>query len=165
MPRTISSDQTEMRISRLEWKLVYRDAYGSQVREYPLPHEVGVVAVTGGRDFPEGMNDLVQRVLAPYHSPSTILMNGGARGLDRIAFRVWTEDFESPALTVPAIWSRHGNGAGPERNIRMLRGLNRPGRAEIKPDIMFVFPGGVGTAHAAAIALQAGIPRVLVEQL
>lgn len=99
-----------------------------------------IVLVTGGRNF----NDpaFISRHLHVIHAgePITLLIEGGARGADRIA-RNWAENRGIPVRTFPADWDKYGRAAGHIRNTQMLE--------EGKPDLVVVFPGGAGTANMA----------------
>lgn len=68
------------------------------------------------------------------------------QGADQLAFE-WAIDRGIPAFPFPAPWKKHGRGAGPMRNSRMLR----YGR----PHIVIAFPGGAGTADMLAKAARA----------
>ncbi len=106
-----------------------------------------VCLVTGGRDFTD--EDFVFATLDAVHTSTgfTVLVHGGARGLDRTADR-WALD--RGGVTVrrynisPAEWERQGKSAGRNRNRQMFD--------ENEPGVVVVFPGGRGTAHAAGIA-------------
>src|SRR5882757_8095154 len=108
------------------------------------------VIVCGGRDFKSPAQ--VWRALDRIHAatPITELMQGGARGVDTFA-REWAA-FRHPKkikrYVCYADWDKHGRGAGPIRNARML---------EWKPDRVIAFPGGNGTADMIAQAARAGV--------
>lgn len=95
----------------------------------------------------------------------SVLVNGGARGADRLAAVYWTKLMRlwcSSAVptgakpdyyveTYRADWARYGNSAGPIRNQQMLdTGL----------DMLLAFPGGNGTANMIGICEGAGVPVV-----
>jgi hypothetical protein len=109
------------------------------------------VLVCGGRDF----NDpsFVFRHLYHQHdqSPITLLISGGASGVDRFA-NSWAEGRHIATLEIRAQWKKHGRAAGPLRNAEMLR-LG-------KPDLVMAFPGGKGTANMVEQATQHGVTVV-----
>lgn len=115
-------------------------------------------AVTGGRDFEDESMTLAALCRLPAWS---VLINGGARGADRLAAATWRRLMHSwhPSVgladhyvqTYPADWREHGRSAGAIRNQRMLdTGL----------DMLLAFPGGRGTAHMVDICGRAGVPIV-----
>lgn len=95
------------------------------------------VLVCGGRDYDDEAR--IYAVLDAEASvvPITMIIQGGARGADTLA-RLWSESRSVDCLSVPANWSKHGRGARPIRNARML---------DYKPDLVIAFPGGIGTAN------------------
>lgn len=72
---------------------------------------------------------------------------GADRWADEWAVVNWTglEEY-------PADWNTYGRAAGPIRNKQML--------TEGKPDIVFAFKGGRGTANMIKLAKEAGIEVV-----
>jgi ribA/ribD-fused uncharacterized protein len=98
--------------------------------------------VSGGRDFDD--IEFIVRNLNRLHKARTIteLVHGGARGVDTIC-GYWADEIDGIKSTkVPAKWrDENGNydkGAGHKRNQRML--------TEFRPQALFAFPGGTGTA-------------------
>ncbi len=68
----------------------------------------------------------------------SVVIEGGARGADRIA-REEAEALGIHVATVRALWDFHGRGAGCRRNEAMAR---------LQPDYVYAYPlGGPGTAH------------------
>ena len=108
------------------------------------------VLVCGGRDFAD--RDTVFRALnalAEKYGRLNVIQ-GGARGADRLALD-WALQAPSVQLSnYPADWQRHGKAAGAIRNQQMLD--------EGKPDLVLAFPGGRGTADMVRRAKAAGIP-------
>jgi hypothetical protein len=104
--------------------------------------------VCGGRHY---RNDQAVRLILEaalrWYAPLTIIA-GGARGADRLA-RAWADERGVPCVTYPANWALHGMSAGPIRNRQML--------VEGKPDMVFAFPGGSGTADMVRQAREAGV--------
>lgn len=96
-----------------------------------------IVAVTGGRDFNDRVAvylalDLFNRDIAPIG----LLVEGGARGADRLA-REWANENHVHVATVNAIWEGPNRRyAGPIRNQAM---------AQLNLDALIAFPGGNGT--------------------
>lgn len=103
------------------------------------------IAVTGGRRFGLKREErlIICATLDGYWSPDLKLAQGGAEGVDHVCAEWYIERRSRQRLdpVVPvgflADWNRLGNGAGHERNGRMLR--------EFKPDILVAFPGDTGT--------------------
>lgn len=81
-------------------------------------------------------------------TPFTLIIEGGARGADRLA-RNYAKVMDIPCETYDAEWDKYGRGAGPIRNKRML--------IEGKPDLVVAFPGGGGTANMIEQSRKAGI--------
>jgi YspA, cpYpsA-related SLOG family len=78
----------------------------------------------------------------------SVVVEGGARGADRIA-RDEARSLGIHVATVPALWRRFGRSAGPRRNQAMLR---------LRPDVVHAYPlGGRGTAHMIDAAERAAI--------
>lgn len=103
------------------------------------------VLVCGGRDFADYA--LVKSALSKLPA-GTSFCHGGARGADALAQRFSTESC-LPVRCFPAEWDKHGKGAGPIRNQRMLD--------EFKPNVVVAFPGGPGTSDMVSRAKRAGI--------
>lgn len=107
------------------------------------------VLVCGGRDYNDkGFIYMTLNIIDKELGPIEMILEGGAGGADRLAYR-WACETITPVRTYGADWEKHGKGAGPIRNNRMLR--------EGKPDIVVAFPGGKGTAHMVSIAKRAGV--------
>ncbi len=103
--------------------------------------------VCGGRDFDDSR--FVFEVLdrAASRRPIDVLIQGGAKGADRIAAQ-WAHARCVPYLTVPADWDQYGKAAGHIRNAKML---------DMQPDSVVAFPGGRGTADMVRRAREAGL--------
>jgi hypothetical protein len=99
------------------------------------------IIVTGGRDFANRnmLNTLLDNMNS--HGPITEVVEGGARGADRMA-REWAHTRGIPCITVPANWDRHGRSAGMIRNIQML--------VDFPEHVVVAFPGGRGTTGMIA---------------
>lgn len=115
------------------------------------PH---IVSVTGGRNY--GNWEHVYRVLSDIHAARKIdlLVEGGAEGADRLA-RVWSvrNSVQLAEFAVTqAQWRKIGKSAGPRRNELML--------LVCRPNLLVVFPGGLGTADCARQAKRMGIKIV-----
>lgn len=104
------------------------------------------VLVCGGRHYQD--RDRVFSVLDSL-SPEVVI-EGGADGADRLAY-CWVRERRSCQgwERYEAEWDKHGKGAGPLRNQRMLD--------EGKPDLVLAFPGGRGTADMVRRAKRAGV--------
>jgi hypothetical protein len=109
------------------------------------------ILVCGGRDYND--HKKVHDTLLPYLDFGTTIIEGGARGADRLA-----ADFASHYgvyhLRYPADWVRFGKRAGAIRNQQMLD--------EGKPDLVIAFPGGVGTKDMITKARKAGVEVIEV---
>jgi len=102
------------------------------------------VAIVGSRDF--GSPDVVEAYVNSL-PPDTIVITGGARGVDR-----WAENYaRAREMTVelfPADWTRYGKSAGFRRNVQMVE----------RADKVVVFWDGKspGTKHSIELARAAG---------
>lgn len=107
------------------------------------------VLVCGGRNFDDA--DLVRRTLDAIHSetPISVIIEGGASGADRLAFRWASEGNRCGTETYAADWPGLGRSAGPRRNAKML--------SDGKPDLVVAFPGGNGTLDMVTKARRAGV--------
>lgn len=107
-----------------------------------------VCIVTGGRDFFDESGLFFR--LDMIHPPPVLLVQGGARGADRLAL-AWAKSRGVDYDTVEADWSEYGRAAGPIRNREMLKKYQ---------DRAFVvyFPGGAGTKNCVKTAEKLGIP-------
>lgn len=107
------------------------------------------IVVTGGREFTDRsfVNASMDLLYRKYKI--TLLIEGGARGADRLA-RDWAERTDVPLRTYEADWDTYGSAAGPIRNQQMID--------EGKPHGAVVFPGDRGTADMTERLEKAGIP-------
>jgi hypothetical protein len=79
----------------------------------------------------------------------SVVIEGGARGADRIA-RVEAHKLGIHVATVDALWDFYGRPAGYRRNEAMAR---------LEPDYVYAYPlGGPGTAQMIALAESECIP-------
>lgn len=94
------------------------------------------VIVCGGRTYRD--REHLFSWLDKFHAknPITLLIEGGARGADRLAWE-WAEERNIAWVEKKADWDLYGKFAGPIRNKAML---------EVNPDAVIAFPGGTGTA-------------------
>lgn len=102
------------------------------------------VIVCGGRDYSD--RAAVREVLDSAF-PGRVIEGGCRTGADVFA-RQWARDNDVQCDTFFPDWERHGRAAGPMRNRRML---------DEKPDLVFAFPGGRGTADMVRQAKRLGI--------
>ncbi len=114
------------------------------------------VLVCGSRD--NGQAAPVGSVLDAFHraTPITALIEGGARGVDRLA-REWAQSRGVPVETFAADWHRYGPAAGPIRNRRMI--------VEGEPEVVIAFPGGKGTANMVKEARRAHLEVLVIAAL
>jgi hypothetical protein len=111
------------------------------------------VLVTGSRDWQD--RDRIADRLAQL-PPNTIVIEGGARGADRMA-RDEAHKLGLHVATVDALWRVYGNGAGYERNAAMV--------ALLEPHRALAFPLGrsYGTRNCIRQIREAGIPLEVYE--
>jgi hypothetical protein len=108
-----------------------------------------VALFCGSRDWADRQS--IRRDLRSLPQGS-IVIEGGARGADRIA-REEAQALGIHVATVPALWRSSSRSAGPRRNEAMLR---------LGPDVVHAYPlGGPGTAHMIAAAERAGLEVVV----
>lgn len=126
------------------------------------PYEyMGVVLVCGGRKFTD--RDYLYRAMEEVQKAYKFigLVHGAAAGADRLAgewWGDWIKRHKTPkssfwGVGVPIMdweWERHGNGAGPRRNQKMIDMFH--------PDLVVAFPGQNGTADMIRRATQQKIP-------
>jgi YspA, cpYpsA-related SLOG family len=111
--------------------------------------------VCGSRTFTDRarLRQLIDQAATQAEAGAVVLIEGGARGADRLAGelareRGWTHH------TYPADWHTEGRSAGPRRNARMLR--------QGRPDLVLAFvttrlQDSRGTADLVRRARAAGI--------
>jgi hypothetical protein len=109
------------------------------------------VLVFGGRGYAE--QAFLNVRLSTLHSEFkfTLLIEGGARGADRLA-RTWAIQAGVPWVEEAVTdeeWKRLGKSAGHLRNQRMLD--------KHKPQMGIMFPGGSGTRDMRGRLLTAGV--------
>lgn len=103
------------------------------------------ILVSGSRTWVD--KERIRKVLLSY-SP-TFVIQGGARGADRLAREVCFEE-GIPCHTEHAKWEKFGNAAGPIRNGEMLK---------MEPDLVLAFWDGasrgtkdmIDTAHKSGV--------------
>lgn len=110
------------------------------------------VLVTGSRNW-KGVVPIRRELtkLLEEHG-SLMIVQGGAKGADAIAFQITKELGQTP-WTFPADWAKEGRSAGPQRNQRMLE--------KATPDLVLAFSKDLsaskGTADMVRRAQQAGV--------
>jgi hypothetical protein len=104
------------------------------------------ILVCGGRNYKNF--ERLQEVLNQYLLDIDVLIHGGARGADGLAWD-WALQNQVPTLMYEAQWKEHGRSAGPIRNRQMLE--------KGQPDLVIAFPGGKGTANMVQQASDAGV--------
>lgn len=112
------------------------------------------ILVSGTRTY--NNKELIRKLIEYYTSPQFgdkfLVINGAARGADRLSTEV-AKELGVPWKEYPADWDRYKNGAGPLRNKQML--------AEAKPDLLLAFVddpvSSSGTANMILQAIFAGI--------
>jgi hypothetical protein len=116
-----------------------------------------VVMVTGSRHWKD--ENAIRHMLDQYDRPGNVLIQGGAKGADTLAYEYWTKHLQLPSITVPAPWKRAARAAGPMRNRTMVIGNSLAPHAVIVPTVVVAYPieGGRGTQNAMKYAYEAEI--------
>lgn len=93
--------------------------------------------ICGGREFSDQamFDDVMSGLTIEYGCPRMIVQ-GGANGADAMA-KEWGKRMAIEVQEESADWMRHGKGAGPIRNQKMLD--------KYSPSVVIAFPGGSGT--------------------
>lgn len=104
----------------------------------------------------------IQDALDQHDRNTDTIIHGDCRGADKIADAL-ARRMGYKIDVYPANWRGHGKGAGPMRNLLMLR--------EGQPDVVYAFKENFdhtlargGTENMVAIARKAGIRTVVVER-
>ncbi|MDP1907227.1 MAG: DUF2493 domain-containing protein [Hyphomicrobium sp.] len=107
------------------------------------------VLVCGDRNYTDYHK--IYTYLEDLPEKGTIIIEGGARGVDSLAKRA-AEDLGLLVIEYKAHWKLYGKAAGPKRNRLML---------QENPDVVFAFHSDLskskGTKHMVSIARKAGI--------
>src|SRR6266545_8028514 len=106
------------------------------------------ILVTGSREWTDFA--AIVEALREWKAPAAVLVEGGARGADRLAATIW----RAWGLTVeehPADWDRYGRRAGYLRNREMIA-------AGADVCLAFILDNSRGATHCANAAETAGIP-------
>ena len=112
-----------------------------------------LIGVCGGRDFADV--GLVNKALHKHTVGGDVIVHGDAWGADKLADG-WAESHGHSVIRVPAIWKRHGRGAGPRRNAVI---------AALPLAKLIAFPGGAGTADMVERARQSNITVIEIEKV
>lgn len=107
--------------------------------------------VCGGRKYAdrEFLYAKLDEYLAKFGS--LCIISGKAPGADTLA-EEWARERRTSFHGFRADWDKHGKGAGPIRNQRMID--------KGDPHLVLAFPGGIGTEDMIARALTAHVPVV-----
>jgi len=110
------------------------------------------VMITGTRDLTPDVEFLMTFALnwtASYSEKDCLLLQGGARGVDRAGKQIWNS-YGLPDKVFEADWEKYNNAAGGIRNQEMV---------DYNPEICLAFPGpeSKGTWDAIRRAKQARI--------
>lgn len=113
------------------------------------------VLVCGGRKYSNQAT--IDKVLDRLHeeSPITLLVHGGAKGADRLAY-LWAVAKGIKHRAHYPDWKAHGYAAGPIRNVQMYQ--------REKPHLVVSFAGGSGTAHMVKYAKRKGCKVIEVKE-
>jgi len=97
------------------------------------------ILVTGGRDYVNVTyaHGVLEQINA-YYKEGIVIIQGGAKGADRIA-KDWALKNGVPCITMDAAWDYYEKRAGSVRNKWMID--------ICAPDFVLAFPGGIGTAN------------------
>lgn len=112
------------------------------------------VLVAGSRNFTDTqlMYMVLADLLGPTYGPQHTIVQGFARGADRIAYE-WGKSYRCKVESYLPKWDIHGKSAGYVRNKKMV---------DDGADICLIFygPSGEtrGTKHTEMLARAAGIP-------
>lgn len=120
------------------------------------------VLVTGSRYWTN--EEAMRRKLGSYPA-GTVLVQGGARGADKMAAEIGSE-LGFTVVTVPAEWNKFGKAAGFVRNQAMLEGFLKIGGGDViafKADFG-AKPGRGGTEHMVRLCREAGLHGWIVRQ-
>ena len=110
------------------------------------------VIVCGGRNFSDQQK--INKILAEYIHPYSMIIHGGASGADSLAEK-WAKKNGVHTAIVNARWENFGHKAGPMRNRKML---------SLNPDLCIAFPGGKGTKHMVSLCKDLEIEVIEVDQ-
>lgn len=110
------------------------------------------IIISGGRDYTDRAFVFLVLDHVHYHRGITLLIEGGARGVDRFG-REWAIDRGVPYHTEPADWDTYPKSAGPIRNRAML--------AIEGVDGVIAFPGNRGTTDMVKATRRLKIPVYL----
>jgi len=111
------------------------------------------VIVCGSREWKDAPTIYSELSRIHRECPITLMITGGARGVDEFAY-YWAERNGIENQLHVANWSEYGRRAGPIRNQTML---------DVgKPDLVIVFPGKRGTADMVRRANEAAVQIMYV---
>jgi hypothetical protein len=103
------------------------------------------ILLCGGRNYCDA--ETVRQYLDPFLGQITMLIQGGARGADRLA-KEWARGHGVHGAEVEALWQAYSRAGGARRNSAML---------VLEPDLCIAFPGGPGTADMVKQCKRANI--------
>ena len=115
------------------------------------------VLICGSRDWTR--KNIIERELNKLEPSKTLIIHGGARGVDRLAGKL-AKERGIEVIVFPAEWDKYGKAAGMIRNQQMLK--------EGKPDLVLAFSENIeyskGTKNMRDISEDAGVEvRVISE--
>ena len=97
------------------------------------------ILICGGRDYNDNNKFInVMNNLRLWFDPKFCIIQGGARGADRLAMG-WAFFQGCPMIEMRANWDYYDKDAGTVRNTWMIE--------YAMPDLVIAFPGGTGTAN------------------
>lgn len=120
------------------------------------------ILISGSRDMPENQeskNLVCQAIVdamgtGDFYWDDITVITGGAKGADTVAHDL-ARGLGAKTVVIMADWKRHGNGAGPIRNGKML---------DLQPDLVIGFTLGksVGTRNCLKQAKMRGIDTIQI---
>ncbi len=113
------------------------------------------ILICGGRDYInwKKLRGVMNLHVDIFGMPTEVI-HGDASGADKMG-GLWAENLGIPVRKFPAQWKRYGKSAGYVRNYEM---------AEEKPDFVYAFPGGKGTAMMVKLAEQRGLQVIKIQR-
>jgi len=91
-----------------------------------------IYLITGSRNPSKNLVKILNDALADLDLNKDVIVEGGAKGIDNLAWIQWHKNKGGQIIRVPACWGIFGKGAGPIRNRLILD--------KIKIDTVLAFP-------------------------
>lgn len=111
------------------------------------------VLICGDRNWNNELRIRQTISLIPSHKDELTIIEGGARGADKIAAKV-AQEMGIKFTEIPALWKEHGKRAGPERNSLMLA---------LEPHLVIAFHNNIYASKGTADTIKkANMRRIRV---